>query len=104
MNKFISSLAALVLIFSPVAAAPWSEAPCSIVMADKYGAYVPNGAADYLASLPLAEKFGSTCNMNSYIAAECRLHPNGTVGAAIKRLLRKAISNKTLPYIPICGA
>jgi hypothetical protein len=33
--------------------------------------------------------------MNSYIDAECHLRPNGTVGAAIKRLLHKALPGGT---------
>jgi hypothetical protein len=85
-------------------AASWSKIPCQTVMNDKYGGAVPDEATDYLSSLDFGSSIGSTSgiNLRSFIAAECRLHPRDTIGAAVERLLHTPPSK--LPNIPIGGA
>jgi hypothetical protein len=104
MRKSLIAIAALATFAGPPGAwarPNWAKVPCSIAKADKYGGHVPDGAADYLSALGFgaAVGSGSTINLNSFIAAECRLHPNDDVGDAIERLLHTPASK--LPHIPI---
>jgi hypothetical protein len=109
MRKLVTALLlGTAFLAAPAAqAAPWSKLSCRIVIADwsysgKYGAAVPMAAVDYLSALDPDGRLGSTINIRSYVAAECRLHPHETVGAAIERLLHTPTSK--LPNIPIGGA
>jgi hypothetical protein len=111
MRKLVTALLlGTAFLAAPAArAAPWSKLSCRIVIADwsysgKYGAAVPMAAADYLSARGFGAAIGSmsTINLRSYVAAECRLHPHETVGAAIERLLHTPTSK--LPNIPIGGA
>jgi hypothetical protein len=82
MSHFLrNAFIALVLCITSVAdvrAAAWSEMPCRSIIADKYGGTVPTGAELYIAASGLQDKFGSNCNLDSFIVAECRLHPHST--------------------------
>ena len=103
MRKTLIIAAALAAIGGAATAGEktWTKTPCRSVT-DKYGTDVPTGAGEALAKSAYANKFGSNCNMYSFVAAECRLAPGSSVGAAVKNLLRKVASNK-LPDIPMCG-
>jgi hypothetical protein len=110
-KHIIFALWAATLLVSPLAvkAASWSKTPCRTVITDwsysgKYGNGVPMAAADYLSARGFGAAIGSmsTINLRSYVAAECRQHPQETVGAAIERLLHTPTSK--LPHIPIGGA
>jgi|GEM_PF-5969419 glycerol uptake facilitator-like aquaporin len=71
---------------------------------DDYGSGIPDTYQDMLANSPQSSAFGGGCNMRSYIVAECKLHPNFTLGQAARSLIAKAKAGKQLPKIPHCGA
>src|ERR1700724_3518611 len=107
-NKILIVLLGAALLAVPVAQATshLCNVACRAVIVDwswsgKYGGSVPLAVADYLSELG-GGRFGSTINMRSYVAAECRMHPQETVGRAVERLLHTPTSK--LPHIPIGGA
>ena len=111
MKKLVTTvlLGTAFLAAAVAQAASWSKVSCRTVITDwsysgKYGNGVPMAAADYLSARGFGAAIGSmsTINLRSYVAAECRLHPHETVGAAIERLLHTPTSK--LPNIPTGGA
>jgi hypothetical protein len=104
MRKTLIIAAVMAAVAGPsMADDAWHKIPCRSVMADSHGTDIPAGAGDALAESVLANKFGSICNMYSFVAAECRQRPSSSVGAAVSALLRKAASGRQLPDIPMCG-
>jgi hypothetical protein len=100
MTKFKSAFTAL-LLGTCVVTSAYASPSCQLVLADSAKSYDFTNALENSA---LSEKFGSICNMASYIVAECRLQPQGSIKSAIERLLLKAALNKSLPHVHRCGA
>jgi len=116
-RALIAIAAAAVLLPGGAYAKPLSAFSCNDILQESrtdssfdlsaIGTGIVDRAGDYIIS-HLDEKdlakLGSICNVRSYVYAECRIHQNSSVMAAVNRLISKARRGAELPYIPICGA
>ncbi len=80
--------------------------PCRAYLASRgsaiYGA-LQDAVTTRLLGSPQARRFGSSCNMADYVAAECKSHRGDDVRRAIDRLERAGADGK-LPSVGPCGA
>jgi hypothetical protein len=90
---------------SPVVETPKRISDCKSID-DEYGSNLSVNAGDRLKSLlpDGTSIYKSDCAMSSFIAGECRLHPNMSINQAIDSLVSKVNNGKKLPDIPRCGA